>query len=40
MAKAAKEAVSQWKYAPTLLNGDPVEVITTITVNYKLQPEE
>jgi TonB family protein len=40
LAKAAKEAVSQWKYAPTLLNGDPVEVITRITVNYKLQPQE
>ena len=24
----------------TLLNGEPVEVITTITVNYKLQPQE
>jgi TonB family protein len=36
LAKAAKDAVSQWKYAPTLLNGEPVEVITTITVNFKL----
>jgi TonB family protein len=36
LAKAAKDAVSQWKYAPTMLNGEPVEVITTITVNFKL----
>jgi TonB family protein len=30
----AVEAVSQWKYKPTLLNGAPVCVVTTITVNY------
>jgi TonB family protein len=31
----AVEAVSQWKYSPTLLDGKPVRVLTTITVNYK-----
>jgi TonB family protein len=36
LARAAVEAVSQWKYAPTLLNGKPVEVTTTIQVNFKL----
>lgn len=36
LTKAATDAVSQWKYQPTLLNGKPVEIITTITVNYKL----
>jgi protein TonB len=33
---AAKEAVLQWKYRPTLLNGQPVEVITDIIVNFTL----
>jgi len=28
LARAAAEAVSQWRYQPTLLNGDPVEVDT------------
>lgn len=38
LAKAAVEAVSQWRYQPTLLNGEPVEVITTINVNFTLAP--
>jgi protein TonB len=38
LARAAVEAVSQWRYRPTLLNGDPIEVDTTIMVNFKLQP--
>jgi TonB family protein len=33
--ESAIEAVSQWKYTPTLLNGKPVRVVTTITVNYQ-----
>jgi TonB family protein len=37
LAKAAIEAVKQWRYEPTLLNGEPVEVATTITVHFKLQ---
>jgi TonB family protein len=36
LARSAVEAVNQWRYRPTLLNGDPVEVITEITVNYTL----
>ena len=36
LARAAVEAVSQWRYQPTLLNGEPVEVDTVITVNFKL----
>ncbi len=36
LTKAAMEAVGQWRYQPTLLNGQPVEVITTITINYRL----
>lgn len=34
---AATQAVSQWKYSPTLLNGEPVQVIATVTVNFILQ---
>ena len=33
---AAVEAVKQWRYKPTLLNGQPVEVQTTIDVNFTL----
>ena len=33
---AALDAVRQWRYQPTLLNGVPVEVITQITVNFRL----
>jgi len=37
LARSAVEAVSQWRYTPTLLNGEPIEVDTTITVNYSLE---
>ena len=36
LAKAAADAVRQWKYRPYLLNGLPVEIETQITVNFKL----
>jgi TonB family protein len=32
--EAALQAVKQWRYTPTLLNGDPVEVLMTVTVNF------
>jgi protein TonB len=32
----AMQAVQQWRYRPYLLNGDPTEVATTITVNFAL----
>ena len=35
--QAALDAVKQWRYRPTMLNGDPVEVETTITVTFTLQ---
>jgi TonB family protein len=35
--EAAIEAVRQWVYTPTLLNGEPVPVIMTVTVNFRLQ---
>ena len=33
---AAITAVKQWRYSPTLLNNDPVPVLMTITVNFRL----
>lgn len=35
--QSALEAVQQWRYRPTILNGQPVEVDTTITVIYHVQ---
>jgi protein TonB len=34
---AAIDAVRQWRFTPTLLNGQPVPVIMTVTVNFVLQ---
>ena len=34
---AALDAVRQWEYTPTLLNGVPVSVIMTVTVSFSLQ---
>jgi protein TonB len=36
LVRAAVEAVQQWRYRPYLLNGEPVEVETQITVNFTL----
>jgi TonB family protein len=36
LAKAASDAVKQWKYKPYLLNGEPVEIQTEVTINFKL----
>ena len=36
LVKSAVEAVSQWVYSTTFLNGEPVEVTTTVDVNYTL----
>jgi TonB family protein len=38
LARSAVEAVSQWRYTPTLLNGEAIEVDTTVMVNFSLQP--
>jgi TonB family protein len=32
--QAALDAVRQWEYTPTLLNGEPVSVLTTVTINF------
>ncbi len=37
LVQAALEAVAQWRYAPTLLNGQPVAVITEIDVRFVLR---
>ncbi len=36
LARAAADAVKQWKYKPYLLDGNPVEIQTQVTVNFKL----
>ncbi len=35
--QSAIDAVSQWRYSPTLLSGEPVPVIATVTVNFVLR---
>ncbi|MGD0445018.1 MAG: M56 family metallopeptidase [Edaphobacter sp.] len=35
--ESAVTAVQQWRWKPFLLNGDPVDVKTTVTVNYSLE---
>ncbi len=39
LVNAAKEAVLQWRYRATLLNGNPVAVIAPIVVNFTLQAQ-
>jgi protein TonB len=36
LIQSATDAVRQWVYKPTLLNGEPVSVLTTVDVNYTL----
>jgi protein TonB len=36
LTKAATDAVSQWIYKPTVLNGQPVEVVTEVAINFTL----
>jgi periplasmic protein TonB len=35
--QAAVDAVRQWQYSPSTLHGQPVEVLMTITITFKLQ---
>jgi periplasmic protein TonB len=35
--RAAIDAVRQWRFTPTLLNGVPVPIVMTVTVNFELQ---
>jgi protein TonB len=34
--QAASDAVRQWRFTPTLLNGQPVPVLMTVTVSFQL----
>jgi TonB family protein len=36
LTQSALEAVRQWRYKPTLLNGSPVEIVTDVLVHYTL----
>jgi len=36
LMKSALDAIKQWRYKPTMLNGEPVEVDTTISVVFSL----
>jgi protein TonB len=36
LGRAAMDAVRQWKYKPYVLNGEPIEIQTQITVIFKL----
>ena len=38
LVQSSIDAVQQWRYRPYLLNGEPVEVRTTVQVNYTLTP--
>jgi protein TonB len=35
--QAAIDAVRQWRFTPTLLSGEPVPIVMTVTVDFKLQ---
>ena len=36
LARAAAQAVAQWRYAPTIVDGNPVSVITSVSVEFHL----
>jgi TonB family protein len=36
LVQSALDAVKQWRYQPTLLNGKPVEVLTQVNINFSL----
>jgi len=37
LVQAAIDAVKQWRYKPTILNGEPVQVKATVTVNFNFR---
>ena len=39
LQRAALDAVAQWRYRPYLLNGEPVEVETTVNVEFLISSE-
>jgi len=40
LADAAMSAVKQWRAKPLLINGKPVEVISTVTFNFQLNERQ
>jgi TonB family protein len=38
LAQLALDAVKQWRYQPSLLNGEPIENTTTLTIDFTLEP--
>jgi protein TonB len=36
LAAEAENAVRQWRYQPSRLNGEPVEIVTTLEVDFRL----
>ena len=38
--QAALDAVRQWEFTPTLINGVPVAILMSVTVNFQLRPPE
>ena len=38
--EAAVAAVRQWRYEPTLVDGEPVSILMTVTVNFQLRADE
>jgi TonB family protein len=40
LASSAIEAVKQWHYKPYLLNGEPIEVTTKVTLSYEISSGE
>ena len=36
LSEASLEAVRQWRYRPTLLNGNPVDIVTAVIINFTL----
>jgi protein TonB len=36
-AIAASDAVRQWRFSPTLLNGEPIEVVMDVSIGFSLQ---
>jgi protein TonB len=38
--QAALDAVRQWQFTPTLLNGAPTPIVMSMTVNFTLAPDD
>lgn len=36
---AAMDSARQWRWSPTMLNGEPIEALTTLQFDFKLQPK-